>query len=177
MECCSECGSLNLHTDYKRLSQIKYRLTLCEHCYRKRYAMPKVVCQRCGVISDVVDQANPRCQNCRVADSVGADFFACDCGDTVPIAESIRLMRKSTGRIERVCMKCSQEGACAKDKHALVTTRHKDWVEDRWTFQPAPEALQRAFCSRCEVQMYWTGADWRRMTWTVLADFWEKADA
>lgn len=181
MDCCADCGTLHLHSDYKRLAQIKFLRTLCQTCYKiannKRAMMTERTCQRCGVVAEVVDAANPRCQNCRVADSVGADYFQCDCGDTVPIAESVRLMRKGSGRIERVCMKCSQDGACARDKHAIVTTKHKDWDEARWTFLPVPDSLQRGACSRCTVQFFWDGGEWRRMSWTVLAEHWEKADA
>jgi hypothetical protein len=184
VEACAICGTVHLHPDIKRLAQLKFKMTLCQQCfYRSKHSTTPptpggdMVCKVCGADMKRPVDGQPRCQNCRVAESVGADYFACDCGDTVPIAQSVRLMRKNSGKIERVCVRCSQDGACAADKHAIVTTKHKDWDEAKWTFQPVPDSLQRGVCSRCDVALYWDGKDWRRMTWLVLADMWEKADA
>ena len=184
---CHDCSALvdpnpSENRDLFRIAWVKFRVPLCNSCYRQRRksganVTQKTTCGNCGVTFPRPVDGQARCQNCRVAERVGADWFECDCGDRVPIHESVRLLRKSSSKIERVCIKCSQDGACAKDKHAIVTSQHKDWQESRWTFQPAPESLQRGVCSRCDVQMHWDGQEWRRMTWTVLADFWEKTDA
>lgn len=152
---CADCksvlpGTVNIGRSY-----------LCLRCFYKRSQSP-----------------DPGMQAV-VAERVGADYFACDCGAVVKIVDSVRLMRKSTGRIERVCQECRAMEAdpCRKD-HAVVTPQRAQWVEAAWTFLPYPENLIRGVCSRCRMELHFVmasvpeGGGWQRMSWAALASAW-----
>jgi hypothetical protein len=161
-EFCNFCSKVmrSEKADLVNLARVTFHVTLCNNCYRKRKA------------GQLPDPSKAKL----VADRVGADFFECECGQTVPMNESVRVMRKKTGRIDRVCVACNAD-TCTQDRHSIVTPQHKDWdeaCEQSWSFQPVPESLLRGICSQCKLEMVYDGKRWRRMTWPALAEAWEK---
>lgn len=159
---CEDCqrAKQQQNDDYVQLGRVRYSKVLCNECYRKRRAR----------------QVPEEGKQDLVADRVGADVFECSCGNVVPIHRSVRMMRKETGRIDRVCDLCSKgEPACSSNKkHSIVTPQHKDWNEEAWSFNPCPDELIRGVCSTCKLEMTYTGERWTRMTWPALAQAWEK---
>lgn len=134
-------------------------------------------CGKCGSELPAGATGYTPCQVCTVRDGVGADFFECECGQTVPIHQSVRVMRKTSQRIERVCSKCATEGACQAGAHVIQTPLKEGWDPELWQFEPVPEDFPKGYCSACKQQMYFDGKRWGRMDWTVLAGAWEKARA
>lgn len=175
---CRQCGRAIDSEDFAKLAAILYHQRMCTACYKtskaKGYAAQAL---RCPVCDQPGATSTGRCERCYVADRVGADMFECDCGARVVMVDSVRMMRKGSHKIERVCKDCSLQGTCAGGTHPVVTARHKDWDPTKFTFQPLPDGFQAAYCSVCGMAMYWDGQRWSRMTWTVLAEAWEKADA
>lgn len=175
---CRQCGRQVDNPDAARLAAIKFSQTMCSACYRaskaKGYAAQALYCHVCGEPKAALSSV---CQRCNLADRVGADYFACDCGQTVPIHESVRMMRKPSHRIERVCKDCAaQSSCCTAGSHPIVTPIHRDWDAAKFTFAPLPDGFRPGVCSSCGMQVFWDGKRWARMTWLVLADAWEKVD-
>lgn len=157
---CGDAGASSYPAGGQLSSAVPYGV-MCTSCRRKHLA----------------HQVPDPNQEGLVADRVGADYFACDCGVVVKIIDSVRLMRKSTGRIERVCQECRAMDAdpCRKD-HAVTTPLREQWVEAAWTFLPFPEDLIRGICSRCKMELYFHEDRWLRMSWPALAYAWSGHD-
>lgn len=135
--------------------------------------MTRGTCGTCGKKTE--DPLWTTCQACTVRGRVGADVFECECGESVPIHQSVRVMRKDTHRIERVCSKCATEGACKAGAHVIQTPVKPGWEPSKWEFEPVPDDFPKGYCSACGQQMYYDGKRWGRMDWAVLATAWEKA--
>lgn len=128
---------------------------------------------RCKTCGDEVPRGWTSCARCTVVKRVGAEIFECECGQVVPIEESVRMMRKDTHKIERVCNKCVTEGACKAGNHVIQTPRKPGWDDSAWTFEPVPESFPKGFCSVCRQQLHFDGRRWARMDWVVLAQAWD----
>jgi len=165
---CADCSASTrgVNPDIARIALIKFKAELCMPCYTRRKEQER--------LKNARQVPQPHRQD-DIADRVGFDSLECDCGLVVPVSESVRVMRKSTGTITRVCKQCEAKETCKVNTHHLVTPQHRDWDEGRITFQPIPDNLKVAFCSTCGLEMRWDGERWRRMTWAVLAEAWANA--
>jgi hypothetical protein len=173
---CRQCGLPTDSEEYRRLALKRFCQPMCTACYatsvKKGYAAQA---KYCGVCKNLLGISG--CERCTVRERTGADVFECDCGAVVDMADSVRMMRKPTNKIERVCKDCSKQGTCRAETHSLRTPQHRDWEPARFTFTPLPDDFPVGYCHACGMQMYWDGRRWSRMTWTILADAWEKSDA
>ena len=134
---------------------------------------------RCRKCNAMIRPEWRTCEKCTVVERTGADVFECDCGQVVPIHESVRMMRKDTRAIERVCTTCATEGACRAGRHTIVTPNRGDWNDEDWTFDPVPDNFPKGFCTACHQQLHYDSESkrWTRMDWHVLASAWETARA
>lgn len=174
------CGTPIDHQDFAKLAQIRWRVRLCSTHYLQRKASDHNErqlgtvnrCTKCGTETEPTWKT---CQACTVRERVGADYFECDCGQTVLMHESVRVMRKDTHKIERVCNRCATEGACRAGAHVIQTPAKAGWNPAKWGYEPVPDDFPRGYCSGCDQQMYFDGKRWGRMNWSVLAEAWDKA--
>lgn len=144
-----------------------------------------VLCRRCALDYQrgKASQLPQPIKQQQIADRVGADVFVCDCGNTVPISLSVRMMIKDGGRggrTERVCYDCSIVNdagrACRRLAHQTVMTpKSEAWDSGAYPFSPLPDDLTPGVCLDCGETLYWNKDRWTTMTWQVLAEAWERS--